>query len=89
MKLQLILDTLKYGELANVYTEEKQNQIITFINLGLTSIYERFPVLEKQIAMASAKMVQPMVMARLVPMLLKLRCTIHVRITLYLILILQ
>ena len=39
MKLQLILDTLKYGELANVYTEEKQNQIITFIlDLNLLKI---------------------------------------------------
>jgi hypothetical protein len=50
MQLKQIIDTLKYGELANVYTEEKLSQIVTFINLGLTNLYERFPISEKQIA---------------------------------------
>ena len=50
MELQRILDTLRYGELANVYTEDKQDQLVTFINLGLTQLYSKFPILEKQIA---------------------------------------
>ena len=49
MKLQAIIDTLKYGELANIYTEEKLSQIVTFINLGLTNLYQTFPILEKQV----------------------------------------
>lgn len=50
MELQRILDTLRYGELANVYTEDKQDQLVTFINLGLTQLYSKFPISEKQIA---------------------------------------
>lgn len=49
MELQRIIDTLKYGELANVYTEDKQDQLVTFINLGLTQLYSKFPISEKQV----------------------------------------
>ena len=49
MLLSQIIDSVKYGELNNVYTDEKLPQIISFINLGLIQIYSKLPVVEKQV----------------------------------------
>ena len=49
MKLEHILDTIKYGELATTSWEDKDPQIINFINLGLIQLYSRFPISEKQV----------------------------------------
>lgn len=49
MLLSFIIDAVKYGELQNVYTEEKLPQLISFINLGLIQIYSKLPIIEKQV----------------------------------------
>lgn len=49
MLLSTIIDAVKYGELQNVYTEEKLPQLISFINLGLIQIYSKLPIIEKQV----------------------------------------
>lgn len=50
MLLEQILDTIRYGELANISVEdEKLPQILNFINLGLIQLYSKFPIVEKQV----------------------------------------
>ena len=49
MLLSQIIDSVRYGELNNVYTDEKLPQIISFINLGLIQIYSKLPIVEKQV----------------------------------------
>ena len=51
MKLQHIIDSVKYGELTNISWDSPNRvpAIICFINQGLTDLYTRFPLLEKQV----------------------------------------
>jgi len=49
MLLSQIIDSVRYGELQNVYTDEMLPQLISFINLGLIQIYSKLPVVEKQV----------------------------------------
>ena len=47
MKLQHIIDSVKYGELTNISWDNKNRipAIISFINQGLTDLYSRFPLI--------------------------------------------
>ena len=51
MKLRHIIDSVKYGELTNISWDSPNRipAIICFINQGLTDLYTRFPLLEKQV----------------------------------------
>lgn len=51
MKLRHIIDSIKYGELTNISWDSPDRipAIICFINQGLTDLYTRFPLLEKQV----------------------------------------
>lgn len=51
MKLQHIIDSVRYGELTNISWDNKNRipAIISFINQGLTDLYSRFPLMEKQL----------------------------------------
>lgn len=51
MKLRHIIDSIKYGELTNISWDSPNRipAIICFINQGLTDLYTRFPLLEKQV----------------------------------------
>lgn len=54
MKLQEIIDTLRYGVLCNISwdTDYRIPQIIANINLGLLQLYSKFPIIEKTVAIA-------------------------------------
>lgn len=50
MQLQHILDSIKYGEMANIdWTEDKTPKVINYINLGLINLYSKFPIAERQV----------------------------------------
>lgn len=51
MKLRHIIDSVKYGELTNICwkSEDRIPAVISFINQGLTDLYTKFPLLEKQV----------------------------------------
>lgn len=51
MNLKQLLDTLRYGELANMnyFNEDKVPAIITYLNSALIQLYSRFPLSEKQL----------------------------------------
>lgn len=52
MKLQELIDTIKYGELTNISwdNEDRIPALISYINLGLTDLYSVFPIKEKELA---------------------------------------
>lgn len=51
MQLNQIIDTVKYGELTNISwnKEDRIPAIISFLNQGLTDLYSKYPLVEKQV----------------------------------------
>lgn len=44
MKVQEVVDTARYSELANVAIKDNTAAILSFLNLGMIELYTRFPI---------------------------------------------
>lgn len=66
MKLKQVIDSIKYGELTNISWEDNKRlpSIITYINQALTDLYNKFPIMEKQITIQQYPQISMYVLTR-------------------------
>lgn len=66
MQLRQVIDSIKYGELTNISWEDTKRipAIITYINQALTDLYNKFPILEKQLTIQQYPQISMYVLTR-------------------------
>lgn len=66
MQLNQVIDSIRYGELTNLSWDDNKRipAIITYINQALTDLYNKFPILEKQLTIQQYPQISMYVLTR-------------------------